>query len=125
MTPQQQAYMRPQSAFTEHLPPGISAAQSLTSLMQQQGHSRQSSRFSFANESASNAATIQIAANPRIMAQQKAMMPTSFPSQQGSQYYTSSVPGPPPGLKSTGTPQACSGKAHLLAGHLWCRTQGH
>ncbi|CAI4220007.1 unnamed protein product [Parascedosporium putredinis] len=90
MTPQQQAYMRPQSAFTEHLPPGISAAQSLTSLMQQQGHSRQSSRFSFANESASNAATIQIAANPRIMAQQKAMMPTSFPSQQGSQYYTSS-----------------------------------
>ncbi|SPO04903.1 related to MOT2 - transcriptional repressor [Cephalotrichum gorgonifer] len=121
MTPQQQQqmFMRPQSAFTDHLPPGISTSGSLSALIQQQqqqGHSRQTSRFSFANENSSGAASVQLAANPRIMAQQKAMMPASFPSQQGSQFYTTSVPGPPPGLKSTGTPPSMFGQGPSFGG---------
>src|SRR5690606_23973696 len=83
MTPQQQQmFMRPQSTFTDHLPPGISTPGSLSSLVQQQqqsGHSRQTSRFSFANENAGNATSVNLATNPRIMAQQKSMMPSSFP----------------------------------------------
>lgn len=122
MTPQQQQqmFMRPQSSFTDHLPPGISTSgAALSSLVQQQqqsGHARQSSRFSFANDNSSGAASVQLAANPRIMAQQKAMMPSSFPSQQSSQFYTTSVPGPPPGLKSTGTPPSMFGQGPSFGG---------
>ncbi|MBE3049401.1 hypothetical protein IMZ48_44260, partial [Candidatus Bathyarchaeota archaeon] len=123
MTPQQQQqqqmFMRPQSSFTEHLPPGIPTSGSLSSLVQQQqqsGHTRQSSRFNFANEGSSGAASVQLAANPRIMAQQKAMMPSSYPSQQSSQFYTTSVPGPPPGLKSTGTPPSMFGQGPSFGG---------
>lgn len=125
MTPQQQQqmFMRPQSSFAEqHLPPGISTSGGLSSLVQQQqqqqqsGHSRQTSRFSFANENSSGAASVQLAANPRIMAQQKSMMPSSFPAQQASQFYTTSVPGPPPGLKSTGTPPSMFGQGPSFGG---------
>lgn len=122
MTPQQQQqmFMRPQTSFAEqHLPPGISTSGSLSSLVQQQqqsGHNRQTSRFSFANENSSGAASVQLAANPRIMAQQKSMMPSSFPAQQGSQFYTTSVAGPPPGLKSTGTPPSMFGQGPSFGG---------
>ena len=120
MTPQQQQmFMRPQSTFADHLPPGISTPGSLSSLVQQQqqsGHSRQTSRFSFANENAGNATSVNLATNPRIMAQQKSMMPSSFPSQQASQFYTTSVPGPPPGLKSTGTPPNMFGQGPSFGG---------
>ncbi|KAB5566823.1 RNA recognition domain-containing protein [Coniochaeta sp. 2T2.1] len=108
ITPQQQAYLRAQAAFTDHLPPGITPAQS--SLFQNPGHNRQGSRFSFANanDNQSQSTAIKLAANPRIMAQQTAMMPSAFPSQipsqPGNQFYPSTMPGPPPGLKSTGTP---------------------
>jgi CCR4-NOT transcription complex subunit 4 len=45
------------------------------------------------------------------MAQQSSMMPSSFHSQSGgNQYYTSSMPGPPPGLKSSGTPPSMFGQ---------------
>ncbi|KAK3394906.1 RNA recognition domain-containing protein [Podospora didyma] len=107
ITPQQSgqtAFMRPQSTFVEqHLPPGISSQQNL---FQGQGHSRQGSRFSFANDSrdAASSTSVKLAANPRIMAQQSSMMPSSFYNQPGNQHYASSMPGPPPGLKSTGTP---------------------
>ncbi|KAJ2975870.1 hypothetical protein NQ176_g5274 [Zarea fungicola] len=70
---------------------------------QGQGHNRPSSRFNFVNDNAASATNVKIGANPRIMAQQSAMMPNSFQS-QGSQFYAGSMPGPPPGLKSTGTP---------------------
>ncbi|EEY21792.1 general negative regulator of transcription subunit 4 [Verticillium alfalfae VaMs.102] len=61
-------------------------------------------------------ARLAVSANPRIMAQQSAMMPSSFHAQPGSQYYSSSMPGPPPGLKSTGTPPAMFGQGQGYGG---------
>lgn len=98
MTPQQLFSLRSQSGFADQVPPGISGNN-----FQNQGHNRQSSRFSFANENSNSATNVKLAANPRIMAQQSSMMPNSFQN-QGSQFYPTSMPGPPPGLKSTGTP---------------------
>ncbi|KAI8965061.1 hypothetical protein F5Y11DRAFT_355144 [Daldinia sp. FL1419] len=80
MTPQQQqqqVFVRPQGSFADQMPPG-------------QGHSRQQSRFSFANENSASSIN------------QSSMMPSTYRSQPGSQLY-SSIPGPPPGLKSAGT----------------------
>lgn len=109
MTPQQPAFMRPPGSFVEHLPPGISSQANLFQ-GQGQGHNRQGSRFSFANESRDTSSTsVKLSANPRIMAQQSSMMPTTFHNQPG-QYYASSMPGPPPGLKSTGTPPGVFGQ---------------
>ncbi|KAI0129512.1 RNA recognition domain-containing protein [Xylariales sp. AK1849] len=115
MTPQH--FIRPQGNFADQMPPGISTPQS--SLFQGQGHSRQQSRFSFANENASGSTKVNLAANPRLMAQQTSMMPSSFHSQPGSQFYASSMPGPPPGLKSTGTPPVTGvmfGQGHGFGG---------
>ena len=111
MTPQQPAFMRPQGAFVDHLPPGITTQANLFQ-GQGQGHNRQGSRFSFANENrdATSSTAVKLTANPRIMAQQSSMMPTTFHNQPGSQYYASSMPGPPPGLKSTGTPPSMFGQ---------------
>jgi CCR4-NOT transcription complex subunit 4 len=105
MTPQQPAFMRQPANFVDHL-----SAQA--NLFQGQGHNRQGSRFSFANDGrdAASATTVKLAANPRIMAQQSSMMPSSFHSQPGGQYYATSMPGPPPGLKSTGTPPGVFGQ---------------
>ncbi|KAK0641260.1 hypothetical protein B0T16DRAFT_212730 [Cercophora newfieldiana] len=112
MTPQQPAFMRPQGAFVDHLPPGITQANLFQGQGQGQGHNRQGSRFSFANENrdATSSTAVKLTANPRIMAQQSSMMPTAFHNQAGSQYYPSSMPGPPPGLKSTGTPPSMFGQ---------------
>ncbi|KAJ4309349.1 transcriptional repressor general negative regulator of transcription subunit 4 [Fusarium piperis] len=107
MTPQQ-LFLRSQSGFND-LPPGISN-QGQGNTFQGQGHNRQSSRFSFANDNASSATNVKLAANPRIMAQQSSMMPNSFQSQGSNQFYGSSMPGPPPGLKSTGTPPSMFGQ---------------
>ncbi len=109
MTPQQPAFMRPQGGFVDHLPPGIA---SQAGLFQGQGHNRQGSRFSFANDNrdAASATAVKLSGNPRIMAQQSSMMPSTFHSQPGNQYYASSMPGPPPGLKSTGTPPSMFGQ---------------
>ncbi|KAM0331419.1 hypothetical protein ACHAQA_003092 [Verticillium albo-atrum] len=116
MTPQQQLYMRGQSGFGDHLPPGITPGQgSLAPQQQGGGHNRQGSRFSFANDN-SGSSSMKVSANPRIMAQQSAMMPSSFHAQPGSQYYSSSMPGPPPGLKSTGTPPAMFGQGQAFGG---------
>lgn len=108
VTPQQPAFMRPQAAF-DNAPPGISAQ---ANLFPGQGHNRQGSRFSFANDNrdAASSTTVKIAANPRIMAQQSSMMPSSFHTQPTNQYYATSMPGPPPGLKSTGTPPSMFGQ---------------
>ena len=115
ITPQsQQMFMRPSSTFNEHLPPGI--AQQAQSPFQQQGHSRQTSRYSFASGDASGSTSVNLAANPRIMAQQKSMMPSPFASQTGGPAYPSSIPGPPPGLKSTGTPPNMFGQGSFSSG---------
>ncbi|KAL2755548.1 hypothetical protein ACRALDRAFT_2041885 [Sodiomyces alcalophilus JCM 7366] len=114
MTPQQQLYMRSHSGFGDHLPPGITTAHASAG-PQQPGHNRQGSRYSFANESSASSA-VKVSANPRIMAQQSAMMPSAFHSQPGSQYYATSMPGPPPGLKSTGTPPNMFGQGHSYGG---------
>ena len=106
MTPQQLATLRSLSGFNDQLPPGISPQ----SAFQGTGHNRQSSRFNFANDNASSSTNVKLAANPRIMAQQSSMMPSSFQSPTGNQFYASSMPGPPPGLKSTGTPPSMFGQ---------------
>ncbi|RGP60099.1 ccr4-not transcription complex subunit 4 [Fusarium longipes] len=105
MTPQQ-LFLRSQSGFGD-APPGISNQSNAfqnQSQGQGQGHNRQSSRFSFANDNGSSATNVKVSANPRIMAQQSSMMPNTFQSQGNNQFYGASMPGPPPGLKSTGTP---------------------
>ena len=105
MTPQQPSFMRQPANFVDHL-----SAQA--NLFQGQGHNRQGSRFSFANEGrdAASSTSVKLAANPRIMAQQSSMMPSSFHNQPGGQFYATSMPGPPPGLKSTGTPPGVFGQ---------------
>ncbi len=87
-----------------------------TQLSTLQGHARQSSRYSFANDSASASAAVKPAANAKLMAQQSAMMPSgasvptgSYPhaqahQQSGHSLYAGGIQGPPPGLKSAGTP---------------------
>ncbi|KAI1178011.1 hypothetical protein F4777DRAFT_576562 [Nemania sp. FL0916] len=111
MTPQQQLFMRPQNSFTDQMPPGISSQQASqqTSLFQGQGHTRQQSRFSFANDNSGSSINVKSSGDPRYMAQQSSMMPSTFRAQPSGQLYTTSVSGPPPGLKSTGTPPVGSG----------------
>ena len=81
------------------------------------GHARQSSRYTFANDSASASAAVKPAANARLMAQQSAMMPGSqnHPPQQYAGQYTAAQ-GPPPGLKSSGTPPI-GGAGMFAQGH--------
>ncbi|KAI0469042.1 hypothetical protein F4859DRAFT_523253 [Xylaria cf. heliscus] len=127
MTPQQQLFMRPQNSFTDQMPPGISPQQTSqqTSLFQGQGHTRQQSRFSFANDNSANAINVKSSADPRYMAQQSSMMPSTFRSQPGGQLYTASVSGPPPGLKSSGTPPVTGGmfgQGHAFGGSAFGST---
>lgn len=112
MTPQQ-LFLRSQSGFSDQAPPGIP---NQGGNFQNQGHNRQSSRFSFANDNQASATNVKLAANPRIMAQQSSMMPNSFQSQGNNQFYGASMPGPPPGLKSTGTPPSMFGQGFGGAG---------
>lgn len=115
MTPQQQqassAFGRSQGSFADQMPSSLISPQ--PNLFQGQGgHNRNSSRFSFANESTGNTTSVNLAANPGIMAQQKSMMPPPLHSQQSNPYYASSMPGPPPGLKSARTPPSMFGQGH-------------
>lgn len=116
LTPMQQQQLllmksgQPQSGFMDQFPLGMGSQLGQGSaLFQQQGHNRQSSRYSFANDSASASANIKPSANAKLMAQQSSMMPSGSHVQQGSQFYGSSMPGPPPGLKSSGTPPIAGG----------------
>ncbi|KAF2804600.1 uncharacterized protein BDZ99DRAFT_148137 [Mytilinidion resinicola] len=80
------------------------------------GHARHTSRFSFANDSATASAAVQPVANAKLMNQQSSMMPknTNHFNQLGqhqalgNQYYTSGMQAPP-GLKATGTPPVSGG----------------
>lgn len=75
------------------------------------GHARNTSRFTFANESSSASAAVKPVANSQLMNQQSAMMPSqasnTFAQQQP--FFTSAVSGPPPGLKTSGTPPVSGG----------------
>ncbi|KUJ12256.1 uncharacterized protein LY89DRAFT_592684 [Mollisia scopiformis] len=107
LTPQQIEQIRLEAArqsqspsFVEQYPPGMrNQLTQGSALFQQQGHNRQSSRYSFANDGSSSSSSVKPSANPKLMAQQSSMMPSA-----ASQFYGSSMPGPPPGLKSSGTP---------------------
>lgn len=83
-----------------------------------QGHTRQSSRFSFANDS--KATTNQrIIGNPANMMQISSPNPLATPTAPhglGTHYFTSGVQGPPPGLKTAGTPPV-SGGGMFAQGH--------
>ncbi|EEH19560.2 hypothetical protein PABG_01879 [Paracoccidioides brasiliensis Pb03] len=85
-----------------------------------QGHVRQSSRFSFVND-----ANAKNAANQRLVNQQTSTMqattpnPLNAPTSQhglGNHYFVSGVQGPPPGLKTAGTPPI-SGGGMFAQGH--------
>jgi len=79
------------------------------------GHARHQSRFTFANDSASASANVKPVANSKLMNQQSSMMPqgNSFNhlghQPLGHQFQASTVQGPPPGLKTTGTPPVSGG----------------
>ncbi|EMC99740.1 hypothetical protein BAUCODRAFT_348503 [Baudoinia panamericana UAMH 10762] len=76
------------------------------------GHQRNVSRFSFANDTASASASVKPVANMKIMNQQSSILPQQggFGGQQGNQqFFTSNVQGPPPGLKTSGTPPVSGG----------------
>jgi CCR4-NOT transcription complex subunit 4 len=104
-----------QNASLDQYPPGIGNAYTQGSgLFPQPGHNRQSSRFDFGNGGSSSAATVKASANPKFLAQQSSMMPSGSHA-QGSQFYGSSMQGPPPGLKSTGTPPIF-GQGHNFGG---------
>ncbi|KAL4804334.1 hypothetical protein BDV18DRAFT_142968 [Aspergillus unguis] len=84
-----------------------------------QAQNRQNSRFSFASDVTKNLA------NSRMLNQQTSLMqsgthnPLATPSPQHSlagNYYTSGVQGPPPGLKTAGTPPV-SGGGMFAQGH--------
>lgn len=98
-----------------------------------QGHARQASRYTFANDSASASAAVKPATNAQLMAQQTAMMPQAqgksfatqpaqHPNLHGNHFY-SGVQGPPPGLKSTGTPPI-SGGGMFGQGHGFASAMG-
>ncbi|KAL8716763.1 MAG: hypothetical protein Q9225_005930 [Loekoesia sp. 1 TL-2023] len=83
------------------------------------GHTRQASRFTFANDTSSASTAVKPNTNPQLMAQQSAMMPSSQnknfqhqtmqPSNIHKTPFYSGVQGPPPGLKSSGTPPISGG----------------
>jgi len=121
LTPQQTALLlnnqNPSSSFADQFSPGMGSQLGQSAgLFQPQGHNRQSSRFNFSNENPS-LPSIKPSANPKLMAQQSSMMPSASHA-QGSQFYGASMPGPPPGLKSTGTPPTGFGQSHGFGGSM-------
>lgn len=125
LTPQQQQQIL-LSSFKSSAPPSAGLLSNFQASQHQQnhiqpgttsGHTRHASRFSFANDSASASASVQPVANQKLMNQQSSMMPkttthfnqVSQHQPLGQQFYTSSVQGPPPGLKATGTPPVSGG----------------
>ncbi|PON23659.1 CCR4-NOT transcription complex subunit 4 [Trichoderma gamsii] len=100
INPQQLISLRPQSGFGEQVPSNLSGQTTFPS----QGHNRQSSRFSFMADSPPAATNLKFTANPRVMGQQSSMLPASLQSSGNSHFFGSSMPAPPPGLKSTNTP---------------------
>lgn len=105
-----------------------------TQLSAAQGHGRQSSRYSFANDTASASAAVKPAANAKLMAQQSAMMPSgasassennSLPplnQPSGHSFFSGGAQGPPPGFKPLATLPVSGGgmysQGHGLGGAM-------
>ena len=119
LTPQQhQQYLlrtmkspNAESPFLNNMNPPTSFQQSSNP----PGHQRNASRYSFANESTASTA-VKPVANAKLLNQQSSIMPpvvtggNNFGAQpHGNQFFTSNVQGPPPGLKTTGTPPVSGG----------------
>ncbi|KAI9800931.1 MAG: transcriptional repressor general negative regulator of transcription subunit 4 [Piccolia ochrophora] len=146
LTPSQQQHLlllksnSPQSStFGDQLPQSLNQNQHQQSTAFQnqaqqqlsQGHGRQTSRYTFGNDPQSTSNYIKPAANATLMAQQSSMMPSGASNQgpaaqnqqhqqqqhqAGGQFYGNSMQGPPPGLKSAGTPPM-SGGGMFSQGH--------
>ena len=95
-------------------------------------HGRQASRYTFANDTSSASTAVKPATNAQLLAQQSAMMPPNqqkpFPGQSQVQpnlqtSFYSGVQGPPPGLKSSGTPPI-SGGGMFGQGHGFASAMG-
>ena len=95
-------------------------------------HGRHASRYTFANDTSSASTAVKPATNAQLLAQQSAMMPPnqqkSFPGQSQIQpnlqtSFYSGVQGPPPGLKSSGTPPI-SGGGMFGQGHGFASAMG-
>ena len=96
------------------------------------GHGRQASRYTFANDSGTAPAAVKPTTNAQLIAQQSAMMPpnntkafTTQASQQPGMHtnFYSGIQGPPPGLKSSGTPPI-SGGGMFGQGHGFASAMG-
>lgn len=126
LTPQQHQQM-----LLQTLKPNIAGAypnsqtSTLPSSFPQQptGHARGQSRYSFANDTATASAAVKPVANQKLMSQQSSMMPPVSGNHFGgqhqqpySQFHTSNVHGPPPGLKTSGTPPV-TGNLTFAQGH--------
>ena len=96
-----------------------------------QGHVRQASRYTFSNDSALAPGAIKPTANPQLSAQQAGVLPAAHGKTfQGQQFQQSAAPnfysgvqGPPPGLKSSGTPPI-SGGGMFGQGHGFASAMG-
>jgi len=115
LTPmQQQQLLQMKSAqpgFLDQFQGGMGNQIAQNSAPFQQGHVRQPSRYAQVMENTS----IKPAANGKFIAQQNTMMP-----HPQNQYYGGSMTGPPPGLKSSGTPpvNGSFGQGHGFGGAL-------
>ena len=95
------------------------------------GHARQASRYSFPNDSAPTPAAIKPSANLQLSQQQAGVLPAAHSKpyqsqhfqQSGAPNFYSGVQGPPPGLKSSGTPPI-SGGGMFGQGHGFASAMG-
>lgn len=107
-----QAAQARQSAFQNQ----VAQAAQLNAL---QAQNRQNSRFSFAGDATKNLANSRMLNEPTSLMPSGTPNPLAAPSPQhslASNYYTSGVQGPPPGLKTAGTPPV-SGGGMFAQGH--------
>ncbi|KAG8532875.1 uncharacterized protein KY384_002753 [Bacidia gigantensis] len=97
-----------------------------------QGHARQTSRYTFLNESSLAPGAVKPAANPQLSAQQAGVLSAGhgkqyqgqpFQQQSSTPNFYSGVQGPPPGLKSSGTPPI-SGGGMFGQGHGFASAMG-
>lgn len=123
LTPQQQQHLllqqfksqgaAPPNGFGNQTSGGFSQSPA-GQTMNPPGHARNVSRFTFANETSSASTAVKPVANSKLMSQQSSMMPSQGSNGFGGNapqpsFYTSTVSGPPPGLKATGTPPVSGG----------------
>ena len=128
----QQSYGQPSSLHQHQTSnPFQTQLQNPNSFGSIQGHARQASRYTFSNDSTLAPGAVKPAANPQLSAQQAGVLPAAHGKQyQGQQFQQSAAPnfysgvqGPPPGLKSSGTPPI-SGGGMFGQGHGFASAMG-